>query len=484
MRLFAPHNREEDIVVQSAYQTELNSRRERNRADVVRRTVFLRALKLLGIVAQPALFYAVWVRYYAAKMADAYLWRGNLAVAALYGVVLMLLTRVYRGYEVGNLGRQELFASHVLAQFLTNTLFYGLSFFLCERLVSPLPLLVLYLADMLLMLILVFAEEQVYTRLSPRERLTILYRSADDLARLDLLDRFLARYEPAAQLCVTEYRPSLIDELPDADAVLIVGVDASVRNGIVKDCMEEGIPAFVLPKVGDILMRSARMDVFSGELLLDVGRPVLNPEYLLAKRCFDVVLSLLGIVLTSPVMLFTALAIKLQDGGSVLYRQTRLTKDHREFTVLKFRSMREDAEGDGVARLAEENDDRITPVGRFIRSCRIDELPQLFNILSGNMSIVGPRPERPELIEKYEAELPAFSLRLQVKAGLTGYAQIYGRYNTEPYEKLQMDLLYIGRMSLLEDLRLMFATVRVLFSRESTQGVDKDAPAEDGFVLK
>lgn len=471
--------------MQSAYQTKPNTRRRvRNQENTARRTAFLRLLKLLGIMVQPAMFYLVWVRYYAAKMPDAYLWRGNLAVAVLYGAVLMLLTRIYRGYEVGNLERQELFASHALSQFLTNMLFYGLSFFLCERLVSPLPLLVLYLAEMLLLLALVFAEEQVYTRLSPRERLTILYRSADDLARLDLLDRFLARYETAAQLCVTEYRPSLIDGLSDADAVLIVGVDASVRNGVVKDCMEEGIPAFVLPKIGDILMRSAQLDVFSGELLLSAGRPVLNPEYLLTKRFFDIVLSLFGIILTSPVMLVTALAIKAQDGGSVLYRQTRLTQDRREFTLFKFRSMREDAEEDGVARLAAQDDDRITPVGRFIRAVRLDELPQLFNILSGSMSIVGPRPERPELVERYEAELPAFSLRLQVKAGLTGYAQIYGRYNTEPYEKLQMDLLYIGRMSLLEDLRLMFATVRVLFLKESTQGVEKETQTEDDLALR
>lgn len=467
--------------MQTAERSEVNTRRrERNQENTARRTVFLRLLKLLGIALQPALFYFVWARYYAAKMADAYMWRGNLAVAVLYGVVLMLFTRIYRGYEVGTLEAQELFASHALAQFLTNAVFYALSFFLCERLVSPLPLLALFAAELVMMLLLIRTEDGIYRKLSRRERLAVLYRSEEDLARLVLLERFLARYEVTRSLCVREYSVSIVDDLADSDAVLIVGVDASVRNGIVKDCMEESIPAFVLPKIGDILLRSAQLDVFSGELLLSAGRRVLDPEYLLAKRAFDLVLSAFAIVLTSPVMLLTALAVKLQDGGPVLYRQMRLTKDRREFTLLKFRSMRVDAERDGVARLAAQDDDRITPVGRFIRACRIDELPQLFNILSGSMSIVGPRPERPELAEQYEAELPAFSLRLQVKAGLTGYAQIYGRYNTEPYEKLQMDLLYIGQMSLLEDLRLMFATVRILFLKESTQGVDRTAlPAEE-----
>ena len=125
----------------------------------------------------------------------------------------------------------------------------------------------------------------------------------------------------------------------------------------------------------------------------------------------------------------------------------------------------------GGARLAGEHDDRITPIGRIIRAIRFDELPQLFNILKGDMSIVGPRPERPEIAEQYRQELPAFDLRLQVKAGLTGYAQIYGRYNTEPQDKLKMDLMYINHASLAEDIKLIFATVRVLFLRDSTSGV-------------
>ena len=136
----------------------------------------------------------------------------------------------------------------------------------------------------------------------------------------------------------------------------------------------------------------------------------------------------------------------------------------------KLRSMIVDAEKGG-ARLAGEHDDRITPVGRVIRAIRFDELPQLFNILKGDMSIVGPRPERPEIAEKYRQELPAFDLRLQVKAGLTGYAQVYGRYNTEPQDKLKMDLMYINHASFSEDFKLIFATIRILFMRESTSGV-------------
>ena len=187
-----------------------------------------------------------------------------------------------------------------------------------------------------------------------------------------------------------------------------------------------------------------------------------------------IILTIIAIILASPFMIVTALAIKLYDGGKVFYRQTRLTKDAEEFEVIKFRSMIQDAEKDGVARLAKDGDDRITPIGKVIRMLRIDELPQLFNILKGDMSFVGPRPERPEIAKQYEKEMPEFALRLQVKAGLTGYAQVYGKYNTPPYDKVQMDLMYIANQSLLEDLRLMLMTFKILFIPSSTEGVDSN----------
>ena len=172
-------------------------------------------------------------------------------------------------------------------------------------------------------------------------------------------------------------------------------------------------------------------------------------------------------------MAVVAIVIHRYDGGPALYRQVRLTRDGETFEILKFRSMRVDAEKDGVARLAAEGDDRITPVGKIIRACRLDELPQLINILRGDMSIVGPRPERPEIAAQYEEEMPEFALRLQVKAGLTGFAQVYGKYNTKPYDKLEMDLLYIAQQSIWQDIKLIFVTVKVLFMKESTEGVSQ-----------
>ena len=254
---------------------------------------------------------------------------------------------------------------------------------------------------------------------------------------------------------------------------VVAGVNSSCRNGILKYCKKKGVPGFFLPHVGDAIMQEAiHVQSFDSPVLY-VNRSTMDPVFAFEKRTFDIVSSGLALIVLSPLMIITALMIRLYDKGPALYKQTRLTKDGKEFQILKFRSMRVDAEKDGVARLSSgDSDDRITPIGKIIRKCRIDELPQLLNIFKGDMSVVGPRPERPEIAEQYYETIPDFRLRLQVKAGLTGYAQVYGKYNTDPYEKLEFDLLYINQMRFFTDLQLCFATFFILFQKESTAGIE------------
>ena len=262
--------------------------------------------------------------------------------------------------------------------------------------------------------------------------------------------------------------------LDGISTVFMSGIHSHDRNVILKYCVENNIGTFVIPRVGDTIMSGAYPMHMFHLPMLKVGRYHPQPEYLFIKRLLDIVISAVALVVLSPIFLVTAIAIKATDHGPVFYKQIRLTKDGKEFGILKFRSMRVDAEKDGVARLSSgDHDDRITPVGKVIRACRIDELPQLVNILKGELSIVGPRPERPEIAAQYCEEMPEFSLRLQAKAGLTGYAQIYGKYNTTPYDKLVMDLMYIAHPSIVEDLKIMFATVKILFMPESTEGISE-----------
>jgi lipopolysaccharide/colanic/teichoic acid biosynthesis glycosyltransferase len=188
----------------------------------------------------------------------------------------------------------------------------------------------------------------------------------------------------------------------------------------------------------------------------------------------DIFIACISLIAFSPMIAIISIAIKLYDGGPVFYKQERLTRNGKIFEIYKFRSMIVDAEKEYGACLAFENDARITPIGKIIRKIRFDEIPQIFNILKGDMSIVGPRPERPVIAAEYEKRIPEFDYRLKVKAGLTGYAQVLGQYNTTPYDKLKLDLMYIESYSLILDIKLILMTIKILFIKDSSKGISKE----------
>lgn len=260
----------------------------------------------------------------------------------------------------------------------------------------------------------------------------------------------------------------------DFQAVIIGDIPAVERNDVLKYCYAQKVRAYVIPKISDIILMGAdRIHVFDTPFMLSRGY-TLSFDQRFGKRTLDIILSVLLLIAASPFMLLMALAIKLYDHGPVFYSQVRCTKGGKEFAIYKFRSMIVDAEKKGGVQLAKEHDERITPVGRVIRAARIDELPQLFNILKGDMSFVGPRPERPELIKEYSQEMPEFVFRMRVKAGLTGYAQVYGKYNTTPYDKLKLDLFYIRNYSFWTDMKLILMTVKTIFKPASTEGIEQE----------
>lgn len=202
-----------------------------------------------------------------------------------------------------------------------------------------------------------------------------------------------------------------------------------------------------------------------------VSRMLLTLEQRILKRTLDIVVSVIALILLSPVMLVTAVIVKLDSPGPIIYSQVRVGRFGKQFKVHKFRSMRQDAEAKTGPVLAGENDPRITKFGHFMRATRLDELPQLINVLKGEMSIVGPRPERPFFVEQFIKEKPEYAYRHNVKPGITGLAQIAGKYNTTAYDKLVYDLIYIQNVSVIYDLTLMLQTLKVLITKESTEGV-------------
>lgn len=437
----------------------------------LKRAVF-RCSKLLHFAVTVLLFglYYISFVYGGKEMSKEVLRHGTMVL--IYGIVALFSLRAYSSYNVGLARIRMLVYSQTLANILTAGILYVLMVINRLTLLNPLPLLGLVGVQFLWNILWSLMTNALYFKMFKPRKTVLVYHDAENLKHLEELKEHPRKF----QIIKTIEDPAddihaLIAELEGAEAVFVAGIPATLRNGILKYCIENSVRCYVAPHVGDVLMLgSTHVELFSIPVCR-VMRAIPNVEYAFIKRTIDIVASLLGIVLCSPFMLITALAIKLQDGGPVLYKQVRLTKDGKHFKILKFRSMRVDAERDGVARLASENDNRITPVGKVIRACRLDELPQLFNILMGDMTIVGPRPERPEIAKQYEEFLPAFGLRLQVKAGLTGLAQVYGKYNSDPYDKLRMDLMYVNNMSLLEDIKLMFATVKVLFMKESTSGI-------------
>lgn len=451
---------------------------ERTKA-AYRKQLYLTGIKLLHFLASVLIFFIFWLlfRYGTLHVADMSHtgFRYNFLVLAGYGAVLFFFTRTYNTYLLGYSRIRMLAFSEALAQFLTVVIIYFVVSIGWNHFQPVWALLAMFILQCLVDVLWAYNATGFYFRLNPPKRTILIYRNALDKRRFGSIKGKPSEriYKIEAELCYdgksfVELRP----HLKGYEAVFVAGVDSRCRNGIAKYCKEESIPGFFLPHVGDVIMQEAMHIQSFDSPVLYVTRTVPRPEYAAVKRAFDICASLAGIIVLSPIMLVTAIAIRAYDGGPALYRQVRLTQNGRHFTILKFRSMRVDAEKDGLARISTgANDYRITPIGRIVRKCRLDELPQLFNILKGDMSVVGPRPERPEIAEQYCRVIPDFKLRLQVKAGLTGYAQVYGKYNTDPYEKLEFDLLYINNMNIFTDLRLIFATFSILFQSESTEGI-------------
>ena len=440
----------------------------------MKKTLTIRGLKLLHLLVSVGLFILCWRLYYYGRYTTARHLKGDLILYGLYTVLLFLMNRTYDAYSLGYRKASDNTYSQTLAQIITAGIIWVVSLLMYMKLTNPLPLIGLCAVQLLWNMLWSVSAKKAYDTLHMHKRTVVIYEDEEDLQRLEEVGQLEHKFNVQKYIKDPQDYKELEKELEGFEAVVVSGVNATLRNGIAKYCIETGVLGYFAPHVGDIIIQGARhMRNFSVPIL-SVRRAEPTPEYLFLKRAFDIIVSVLGLIILSPFIGITALAVKLYDHGPVLYKQVRLTKDGKEFKILKFRSMRVDAEKDGVARLSTgENDDRITPVGKVIRACRADELPQLWNILLGDMTIVGPRPERPEIAAQYEEEMPAFSLRLQVKAGLTGYAQVYGKYNTNPHDKLEMDLMYINKMSIVEDLRLMFATIRVLFMKESTEGIEK-----------
>lgn len=425
---------------------------------------------LITVFVEAGLFAWVWYTHYASE--NIFFRRGNWAVIGLYVLILFFFTKTFGGYKVGYLRMMDISLSHVLAILCSGVVGYLEICMVTRDYSSVVPLLMIMAAEILFVLPWTFVVRKLYDCLYPPRQMLLIY---GDYSPDDLIDKINTRKDKY-NICSTVSCYAGMEKLEELilqhEAIMLCDLPGVIRNDIMKYCYRKSIRTYATPKISDLMLRGAEeIHLFDTPLLLQRNQG-LSITQSFFKRMFDIVFSLIGIILASPFMLIIAAAIKLYDGGPVLYKQPRLTKDEKEFMIYKFRSMSVDSEVKG-ARLAAKGDARITPVGNIIRNIHFDELPQLFNILKGDMSLVGPRPERRIIAEEYVEEIPEFYMRLKVKAGLTGYAQVYGKYNTTPYDKVKLDITYITKYSFWLDMKILFLTFKILFQKENTEGVDQ-----------
>lgn len=388
-----------------------------------------------------------------------------------------LFIKIYGGYDIGKRKSKPIIISLSLAAVMTDLVAYIM---LCVMntndannatftLEQPWLLLVVFAIQILVIELAVYGGNWVYFKIYDPEKCLIVTSSQRALTEIS---RSVRKYRLQFKICRNmDYRnENLREVIPKYDTIFIYDVPMSERTQIIEFCYQNMKNVYINPTMADVVELNSTHIMLDDVSFLRLSSLGLNAEQKFVKRVFDIVISFLALVLTLPFTLIAAIAIKVEDGGPVFFKQNRATRGGKIFSVYKLRTMKENVDN----YLTVVDDDRITKVGRVLRRFRIDEIPQFINVIKGDMSIVGPRPEMLANIFNYTNDLPEFEYRLRVKAGITGYAQIAGKYNTSPRDKLVLDLMYIEDYSFWMDVKLLFQTLIVIFKKDSTEGFSNE----------
>lgn len=440
----------------------------------------LSAISAVNLLAMVGIFAFTWFHFYLYQIGAPFYYRyGNWLFFFIYGISLYAITSVLGGYRIGRLRCSEIIYSNFLSLALANVFTFFIMALIARFWLPAGPILIMTLVEYAVVVIWSLFSSRLYHSVYPPRRMLLVSGSNTSEHLIEKMNKRPDKYEIRECIDADTEIHLLRQKIDEYDAIVICDVGAQMQELLINYCFRVNKRFYLVPTIEHIIIANAsKVHLFDTPLLLCRNQG-LQPEQRFAKRALDLFVSSLGILVTSPFMLIIALCIYAYDRGPVLFKQERLTLGGRVFTLYKFRSMVVDAEKDGIARLASKNDVRITPIGKIIRAIRFDELPQLFNIFKGDMSLVGPRPERPEIAEEYASTLPNFSYRLKTKAGLTGYAQVMGKYNTTPQDKLLLDLMYIENYSFLLDIRILLMTVKIFLMPDSTEGVDESNPTNE-----
>ena len=384
-----------------------------------------------------------------------------------------LFLKIYGGYDIGKRKSKPIIISISLAAVMTDLVAYIM---LCVMntndannktftLEQPWLLLIIFALQILIIDISVYGGNWIFFKIYDPERCLIVTSSQRSLNEIS---RSVRKYRLQYKICRNiDYRnETLRDIIQKYDTIFIYDVPIKERTQIVEFCYQNMKNVYINPEMADVVELNSHHVMLDDVSLFELSSLGLTAEQRFLKRTFDIIISVLALVITSPLLLISAIAIKSYDHGSIFFKQNRATRGGKIFSVYKLRTMKENVDN----YLSVIDDDRVTPVGRILRRFRIDEIPQFLNVIRGEMSVVGPRPEMLANIFNYTNDLPEFEYRLRVKAGITGYAQIAGKYNTSPKDKLVLDLMYIEEYSFWLDIKLIFQTLIVIFKKDSTEG--------------
>ena len=437
------------------------------------RRVIVLLLLAIVVIAQTLIFWYFWNTHYTQGMIREFFFKGHVVLIFVYALMFTIFSNVYGAFKLGSLQYSNLVFSQILALFFSNLIMYLQISMLSLKMVNPAPMIGMSFDNLLCCLIWAALAIGVYKWLYPPKDILLIYSDRDPDNLVNKIKTREDKYIIKESIHCDEEPEKIKRAIHQHKAVLLCDIPSGKRNHIVKYCYMYDKRAYITPKLSDLIIIGAgQNNLFDSPLLVTKVRGLIWEEAFV-KRLVDIIVSLILCIPTVALTFLVALCNLIWDRGPLFYTQERLTREGKTFKILKFRSMKVDSEKDG-ARLAAKDDQRITKVGRVLRATHLDELPQVFNILMGHMSVVGPRPERPEIAKEYEEDIPEFPYRLKVKAGLTGYAQVYGKYNTTPYDKLKLDLYYIQNYNIWMDFQLILMTFKIMFLKENTEGVEQD----------
>lgn len=442
------------------------------------RKLITKASKLIITAMLLFIFASAWLFFYNDIAFRSHRDIGYVLTLVAWGIFYLWICNVFKAFSIASSSLGDIVISQIICIGITDFVSFIAVCFLSRGWVDILPGLECYGCQLIAMALIIKMTKNVLINMIKPSNTAAIYGHDYSLENAEF---FVARIQEKyshlfnVDTIIASDSPNVNTTIDDNDRVIFLGVSFDERKEYAKRCIDQGKNFYFIPEIEEIIFQTCTV-----KNLLDT--PLKRYDFIdnynlysIIKRVTDLIFAIILFFVAIPFVLIAAVAIKIEDGGPVFFRQLRVTKGEKTFNIIKLRSMVVDADKHGVNPTV-DNDPRITKVGAFCRKTRIDEVPQVINIIKGDMSFVGPRPERIEHVQKYEAELPEFKYRHMVKGGLTGYAQVYGKYNTSPEDKLRLDLMYIMNRSLYLDLRLFLLTFRTIFQKESTEGfTQKDA---------